>query len=43
MPGVFIVDQRDPIGPVIEDLLSIWSITDAEEWADRVTFLPLPR
>ena len=42
LAGVFLVQQGHPLGPVIEDLLLIWSGSEAEEWADRVTHLPLP-
>ncbi len=39
-PGVFLVKQHSPIGPVIEELLLIWSATDAEEWRNRIVRLP---
>jgi predicted nuclease of predicted toxin-antitoxin system len=42
MSGVFLVRQGDPMGPVIEDLRLIWAVSDAEDWTDRVTHLPLP-
>ena len=35
-PGVFLVKQSSPIGPVIEELVLIWSATDSEEWKNRV-------
>jgi predicted nuclease of predicted toxin-antitoxin system len=41
MAGLFIVHQNDPIGPVIEDLMLIWTASEAEDWWDRVEFLPL--
>jgi predicted nuclease of predicted toxin-antitoxin system len=41
MAGLFIVRQAQPIGPVIEDLLLIWSASEAEEWQDQIRFLPL--
>ncbi len=39
--GVFMVQQTLPIGPVIEDLVLIWSASEFEEWIDQVVFLPL--
>jgi hypothetical protein len=41
MPGLFMVRQREPIGPVIEDLIMIWACSEPEEWRDRVVYLPL--
>jgi len=41
MPGVFLVHQGDPVGAVIEDLLLVWAASEAEEWANRLVFLPL--
>lgn len=40
-PGVIIVSQSLDIGPAIEDLLLIWAATDADEWVDRVGFVPV--
>jgi hypothetical protein len=42
-PGMFMVQQTLPIGPVIEDLVLIWSSSELEEWKDQVVFLPLAR
>ena len=39
-PGVFLVKQESPIGPVIEELVLIWSATDAEEWMNRILRIP---
>ncbi len=41
MPGVFVAHQSAPIGVIIEDLVMIWVSSEAEEWADQVTFLPM--
>lgn len=41
MPGLLMVRQTQPIAPVIESLLLIWSASDAEEWSGVVAFLPL--
>lgn len=39
-PGVFLVKQSSPIGLVIEELVLIWSATDAEEWSNRILRIP---
>lgn len=40
-PGVLIIPQYVPISSVIEELILIWSITEAEEWVNRICYLPL--
>lgn len=35
-PGVLIFPQHLPIGFVVEELVLIWSATDAAEWANRI-------
>jgi hypothetical protein len=35
-PGLIIVAQSLGIGAAIEDLILIWAVTDAEEWAERI-------
>lgn len=39
--GLLMVRQSDPVSPIIEDLLLIWSSSVAEEWRGQVRFLPL--
>src|ERR1017187_8298906 len=39
-PGLIIAPQDLDIGLAIEDLLIIWAASDAEEWTDKVGFLP---
>ena len=39
-PGLFIVPQRGAIGEAVESLLLIWIASQAEEWYDRVVYLP---
>jgi hypothetical protein len=39
--GVLVVPQHIPAPIVVEDLLLIWSATEAEEWINRICFLPL--
>jgi hypothetical protein len=40
-PGVIIVSQDLDIGAAIEELLLIWAATEAEEWVDRLGFVPV--
>ena len=40
-PGVLIVPQHLPVAAVVEDLLLIWFLTEAEEWVNRIRYLPL--
>jgi hypothetical protein len=40
-PGIIIVAQNLDIGAAIEDLLLIWAATNAEEWAERIGFVPI--
>ncbi len=42
MPGLFIAGQDEPIRLMIDEVLLIWSLTEAEDWAGKVTFLPIP-
>lgn len=40
-PGLFIVSQRpDAIGEIIEWLLLVWTASQAEEWRNRIVYLP---
>lgn len=39
--GLLMVQQTDPVGVIIENLLLIWSASEAEEWNNQVCFLPL--
>jgi Domain of unknown function (DUF5615) len=41
MPGLFLVKQRDPIGPIIDYFVAVWFASEAEEWRDQVRYLPL--
>jgi hypothetical protein len=40
-PGLLVVPQHLAVAAVTEELLSIWFSTDAEEWINRISFLPL--
>jgi hypothetical protein len=39
--GVLIVPQHLPIALVIEELLIVWDASEAEEWVNRITYLPI--
>lgn len=40
-PGLLIVPQHLPPAAVAEELLMIWHATDAEEWTNRICYLPI--
>ena len=39
--GVIIVSRKVPIETVIEELILIWAISNAEEWINRIAKIPL--
>ncbi len=39
-PGIIIVPQSLATGKVAEDLLTIWNASEAEEWLNRIEYLP---
>lgn len=39
--GLLVVPQHLPIPVAVEDLRLIWAASEAEEWTDRVCYLPL--
>ena len=41
-PGVILVPQYLPVAEAIDELVSIWGASDAEEWANRILRVPLP-
>jgi hypothetical protein len=41
MAGLLLVPQDRPTRKVAESLVLIWSASQAEEWADRIVYLPL--
>jgi hypothetical protein len=41
MNGLLLVHQLSPAAAVIENLVLIWSASEAEEWVNQVRFLPL--
>lgn len=39
--GVIIVSRKVPIETIIEELILIWAVSDAEEWINRIAKIPL--
>jgi hypothetical protein len=39
--GLLIVPQYLPYAVVVEELLLIWAASEAEEWINRIAYLPL--
>ncbi|MGA1283329.1 MAG: DUF5615 family PIN-like protein [Prochlorothrix sp.] len=39
--GVLIVSRRTPLEIIINELVLIWSVTQAEEWVNRIAKIPL--
>jgi hypothetical protein len=40
-PGVVVAPQSLPVARVLEDLALIWTASEAEEWTNRIVYLPL--
>jgi predicted nuclease of predicted toxin-antitoxin system len=40
-PGVILLREGVSIGSAIEELLLIWSASDAEDWSNRLIWIPL--
>lgn len=41
MPGALILGPAMSLGSAIDDLALIAAVTDEQEWADRIVYLPL--
>jgi len=39
-PGLFLVSQFAPLGPVVEILVLVWAASDPAEWQNQVRHLP---
>ncbi len=39
--GVIVIPQKLPIRAVVDDLLLVWTASEAEEWINRIQVLPL--
>lgn len=40
-PGVFLVPQKLAVNAAVEELLIVWAASEAEEWVNRLCYLPL--
>jgi len=40
-PGVLVIPQHISLSDAVEELLLIWAATDAEEWVNRICYLPI--
>jgi len=40
-PGVIVASQQLSIAVIVEELLLIWSASEADEWVNRIAHLPL--
>jgi len=40
-PGLVVVPQHLAISAVANDLILMWAATEAEEWENQITYLPL--
>ncbi len=40
-PGLLLIPQQLPLSIAIEQLVLIWTASEAEEWKDRMQYLPL--
>jgi hypothetical protein len=38
--GLLIISQKLPLRDIIEQLLIVWSASEAEDWINRIMFLP---
>ena len=39
-PGVFLLSQFAPIGPVLDTLIMVWAASEPAEWANQLRHLP---
>jgi hypothetical protein len=39
--GLFLISQKVPITEAIEEIVLIWSTTEADEWSDQIVWLPV--
>jgi hypothetical protein len=39
-PGVFLISQDLAVGRAVESLLTIWEVSEAEEWTGRMCLIP---
>lgn len=40
-PGILIVPQHLALTAVVDDIILIWMVSNAEDWMNRIAYLPL--
>lgn len=40
-PGLIVIPQSLSVSKSVDDLILIWSASEAEEWVNRIAYLPL--
>lgn len=40
-PGLIVVPQHLPLRQIVDDIILIWTATEAREWINRIAFLPI--
>lgn len=43
VPGILMVSEDFSMAELVDDLLLIWSASEADEWRDQLIYLPLVR
>jgi hypothetical protein len=41
MPGIFVINDRFPVGRAIEELVLVDTCSEASDWVNRVLYFPL--
>jgi hypothetical protein len=41
IPGILLIRPLTNIGKLVEELLLIWSVSDSEEYHDKISYIPL--
>jgi hypothetical protein len=41
VPGIFILNPEISIGEAVDQLFLIWAASEAEEYVDQLTYVPL--
>lgn len=39
--GVIVIPQHPPVPVAVDELLLVWAATSAEDWMNRICYLPL--
>jgi len=41
VPGILLLDDRLSLGQITEELALIWGASEAEEYGDKLTYVPV--